>query len=186
MSVNNTKASRFPGLGNGLAASHDLETGEVIIAISDPLLMLVENAALDRVCSHCLTEPRNGGVKQCTGCKATEYCSVACQSAAWKSIHKMECRIFKKLPRVAPTAVRALIQLLIRKVISGDASDSRWTRLESHRTELKGNDHEWDEIVMEAKAALEWTSSPPELLESAINVLCRVSFEFVALWKYTY
>lgn len=182
MSVNNTKPSKFSGLGNGLAASYDIEAGEVVIGISNPLLVVVENAALGQVCSQCLTEARNG-LKQCTGCKVAQYCSVACQSTAWKSIHKKECQIFNKLPRVPPTAVRGVMQLLLRKAISRDAPDSRWIRLESHVTELQRHNR-WDEIILQAKAALEWTSSSPELMELAINVLCRVSFEFAAVYKF--
>jgi hypothetical protein len=145
------------------------------VGISNPFLIVVENAALDRVCSECLFEaPRS--LKRCTACKVVQYCSVACQSAAWKSIHKEECRIYKKLPQIAPTAVRGLMQLLLRKEISAVAPDSRWAELEGHATELQKNTR-WDEIVLQAKAAVEWTASPQSYMEPAVLVLCRVCLE---------
>jgi hypothetical protein len=169
----NVKQVRYPGFGNGLAANHDLDAGDAIVEISNPFLVVVENAALDRVCSQCLSEAQNS-LKRCTACKVVQYCSVACQSAAWKSIHKEECRIYKKLPRVPPTAVRGMMQLLLRKEISGDTRDSRWAGLEGHVTELQRHNR-WDEIVLQAKAAVEWTASPQTYMEPAINLLCRVS-----------
>lgn len=167
------KRVRYPGFGNGLAANQDLEAGNAILIISNPFLVVVENAALDRVCSQCLSEAQNG-LKRCTACKVVQYCSVACQSAAWKSIHKEECRIYKKLPRVAPTAVRGVIQLLLRKEISGNSQDACWAGLEGHVTELQRHNR-WDKILLQAKAAVEWTASPQTYMEPVINVLCRVS-----------
>jgi hypothetical protein len=184
MNINNTKATSFSGFGNGLTADRNLEAGEVVLGINDPYLVVVENEALGRVCSQCLTEAPNS-LKRCTGCKVVQYCSVTCQSRAWKSIHKEECRVFKKLPQVAPTAVRGLMQLLLRKAVSGGSSDPRWVRLEGHEMQLRQNNR-WDDIVLQAKAAVEWTSSPREYMESAVNVLCRVSFESPLLQKYTY
>lgn len=172
MNINNTKVVRYPELGNGLAATRDLEAGDVIIRIAKPFLIVVENAALDRVCSECLFESENG-LKRCTGCKVVQYCSTACQAAAWKAIHKEECKIYRKLPQIAPTAVRGLIQLLLRKEI-GTSPDPRWAGLEGHVAELQ-KQKQWDEIVLQAKAAVEWTKSPQTCMETAINMLCRVS-----------
>lgn len=175
MNVNHATPVRYPGLGNGLAANRDLGAGDVIIGISNPFLIVVENAALDRVCSECLFETP-GSLKRCTACKVAQYCSVTCQSVAWKSIHKEECRIYKKLPQVAPTAVRGLIQLLLRKEISALAPDSRWAELEGHAAELQKHNR-WDEIVLQARAAVEWTASPQSYMEPAVHVLCRVCLE---------
>jgi SET and MYND domain-containing protein len=174
MNINHTKALHFPGLGNGLVADQDLEPGDVIIGIAEPYLLVVELAALDRVCSQCFTAAPNG-LKRCGACKIVQYCSAACQSTAWKSIHKEECRIFRKLPRAPSTAVRALMQLLLRGVVAGGSSDPRWVRLESHTSELQRNNR-WDDILLQAKVAVEWTASPNEYMESVVNVICRVSF----------
>lgn len=38
--------------------------------------------------------------KSCAGCKQTRYCSATCQTAGWKSGHKLECKEFRK--RVGP------------------------------------------------------------------------------------
>jgi hypothetical protein len=157
MNVNNSRIAKDPEQGNGLTVDRDIEAGDVIIGIGDPFLVIVENGALDRVCSQCLREAQNG-LKRCTACKVAQYCSVACQSAAWKSVHKDECKILKKLPHIPPTVVRGLIQLLLRKEIGGSIPDTGWVELESHTTELQRSKR-WDEIVLQARAAVEWTAS---------------------------
>jgi SET and MYND domain-containing protein len=174
MDINKTKPTPFPGFGNGLAADKDIEAGEVLLGITNPYLAIVENGALNQVCSQCFTEAPDG-LKGCLGCSTVKYCSTACQSRAWESIHKKECRILRKLPQVPPTPVRGLMQLLLRKKVAGSASDPCWVRLEGHDMELKSNNR-WDEIVLQATAAVEWTASPREYMESALDALCRVSF----------
>ena len=174
MDINNSSVVKYSGQGNGLTVGFDIDARDVIIGINNPFLIVVENGALDRVCSQCLTEITNG-LKRCTACRVVHYCSVSCQFTAWKSIHKEECRILKKLPQIPPTAVRGLMQLLLRKVIAGSAADLRWLQLESHTTELRRSKR-WDEIVLQAKAAVEWTASPQEYMELSVDLLCRVSF----------
>jgi hypothetical protein len=31
----------------------------------------------------------------CSGCKAVRYCGAACQTAAWKAVHKHTCKLYK-------------------------------------------------------------------------------------------
>lgn len=143
------------------------------MGVARPYLTLVENGALNQVCSQCFTEALDG-LRGCLGCNVVKYCSTVCQSQAWESIHKKECRILRRLPQIPPTPVRGLIQLLLRKKVAGSASDPCWVRLEGHDMELKGNNR-WDEILLQATAAIEWTASPREYMESAVNALCRVS-----------
>lgn len=172
---NHTTAVPFLGFGNGLAADKDVRVGEVIIDIAEPFLILVESIMLDHACSQCLNKIEEG-LKRCSGCKVVQYCSVECQQKAWKSIHKQECRIFKTLPQTLPTAMRGLVQLLLRKEVTGGVSDTRWIQLEDHEQALKKGD-EWNGILLQAKAALEMTSSSPDSLGPALKVLCRVSLE---------
>lgn len=170
MDLNLSHPIKTPSQGNGLAASRDLQPGLPIINLKNPFLILAENAALSQICSQCLYP--QAPLKRCTGCKVVNYCSTTCQTAAWKSGHKAECPIYKKLPAIPPTPVRGLMNLLLRKEIGG-ASDERWVGLEGHVEDLKRGKR-WDEIILQAKAAVEFTKSPASCMEPAINILCRV------------
>lgn len=131
----------------------------------------MENVALDRVCSQCLYQKES--LKRCTGCKTVQYCSPRCQSKAWKASHKVECGIYKKLHAIPATPVRGLMELLVRKELDGESS-AKWAGLEGHADSLK-KQKRWKEIMMQAKASVEFTDSPSGIVDSTINILCRVS-----------
>ena len=42
-------------------------------------------------CAHCGESGAGKKLKACSACKAVNYCSPACQKAAWKAGHKAEC-----------------------------------------------------------------------------------------------
>jgi SET and MYND domain-containing protein len=65
------------------------------------------------------------------------------------------------------------MNLIVRKEI-GTTPDPRWAGLEGHADSLK-KQKRWDEVVLQAKAAIEFTKSPESNLESGINVLCRMT-----------
>lgn len=180
MEVNNSRVIKDV-LGNGLAATQDLDAGEPIIRIANPYIVVVEKAALDKVCSQCLAE--NEDLKRCTRCKVARYCSTGCQTEAWKLIHQKECPILKKLPAVPPTPVRALIHILLGHKF-GVAPDPRWENLEAHIGDLKKS-LRWDEVILQAKAALSFAKCPVEWSDVAIGVLCRVSSpsRLTSLWR---
>ena len=169
---NLSRASRVsnPILGNGLFASAKLDPGIVIVQLPDPCVIIVQNAALDRICSFCFIETE--ALKKCSGCKVDQYCSKDCQAASWKKTHKHECVILKKLSRIPPTAVRALIQVLLK--YNGIAADQGPTGLEAHRAELMRH-RRWGEIFLEAKAASTYVPGWSDKLEIAVDVACRVS-----------
>ena len=48
-SFNHTRISPYPKLGNGIAATRDLEPGDEIIRVNEPFLICVEKAALSLV-----------------------------------------------------------------------------------------------------------------------------------------
>ena len=49
MDVNYSKVAKYPGLGNGLAASRDFEDGEEIMGVNEPYLIIIEKKALQEV-----------------------------------------------------------------------------------------------------------------------------------------
>ncbi|EPE36391.1 SET [Glarea lozoyensis ATCC 20868] len=174
MSLNHTKRIKDPLLGHGLVSTEALEPGDRIIQIKDPYLIVVEKDALDRVCSYCLAENDISALKRCTGCKIVRYCSSTCQKSDWKLIHKSECPVLGKLPGLPPTPVRALYQALVRYSKSGDL-DERSKGLESHIDELKKDQRRWEDMFLQARAAVEFSKSPPAKMEMCTRLLCIVS-----------
>ena len=175
MDINNTTVIKDPIAGSGLASNQDVGTGDVIIQRSSPYLLVVEKEALEKVCSFCLLEAASidRPLKRCSACKVPRYCSSDCQKKDWASVHQKECPILKNLPGIPPTPVRALMQILLRHR-HGNSLDPQWAGLESHVEDMKKNRVRRDEIVLQAKAAVEFSKSPPERMDVAIHVLCRV------------
>lgn len=178
MDFNHSKKIKDPSLGNGLAASKDIDAGEVITKIKEPHLLVVEKDALDRVCSYCLIESDISTLKRCTGCKIVRYCTPACQRKDWKLIHKNECSLLQRLPGIPPTPVRALYQSQLRYPRSGTELDPQSAGLEHHVQDLRKDSKRWDEIVLQAKGALEFSKSPATQMEMLTCLLCIVSFIF--------
>ncbi|KAL2070914.1 hypothetical protein VTL71DRAFT_13940 [Oculimacula yallundae] len=160
--------------GTGLAASSPLKAGSLIIKLHNPNLLLIEKDSLQNVCSYCILE--SSSLKRCSGCKIPYYCSTKCQNGHWKESHSRECKVLKKLPDVPPTAVRALIAMLLRNGEGLDAGEERnWKALESHVSELKGDGKRWEEIFLQARAGVEFTKAGSEKIEEAIRWLCVLS-----------
>ncbi|KAI0460533.1 SET domain-containing protein [Xylaria acuta] len=126
------KQSRIPGAGRGLFARNVFSPGDTIVAVDRPLVTELEIGRMLDTCAWCCqrgaTNPiekdraaamglPNGSteIKGCTGCQRVGYCSKACQSKAWKSEHKYECKIIgvKDRPDLPP-GVRGAIKILGR------------------------------------------------------------------------
>jgi len=101
-----------PNAGNGLAASEDIDAGDVIVQLPSPYLLVVEKEALEKVCSFCLNEASSEDpqLKRCSACKIPRYCSSECQKRDWAAVHQKECTVLKTLPGIPPTPVRALMR----------------------------------------------------------------------------
>ena len=179
MDINNTAVISDPIAGSGLVASQDIGTGDVITQLSSPYLLVVEKEALENVCSFCLIEASAVGtpLKRCSACRVPRYCSSGCQKSDWTAVHQKECPILKKLPDIPPTPVRALMQLLLKHQHE-TSLDPRWAGLESHIGTLKNDRKQWDEIVLQAQAAVGFSKSPQDRIEVAVQILCRVCTSF--------
>jgi SET and MYND domain-containing protein len=175
MDFNITTVTKDPITGNGLAAIRDVSAGDAIIQLLSPYLLVVEREALEKVCSFCLIEAAllDSPLKRCSACKVPRYCSSDCQKKDWTSVHQKECPVLKNLSDIPPTPVRALIQVLLWHR-QGNSLDPRWAGLESHVDDLKRDTKRWDEIVLQTKAAVEFSKSPSDRIDVAIQVLCRV------------
>ena len=62
-------------------------------ATDDQKSSKVAEGTPDGTCSYC---NGSGGMKTCSGCKKTQYCSRVCQKADWKS-HKHRCDAHKQV-----------------------------------------------------------------------------------------
>lgn len=176
MDLNHSRPVKDPNpiLGNGLVTSKDIAAGEVIVRINEPFLIVVEKAALEQVCSYCLAEAGAYPLKKCVGCQKVRYCNSTCQQADWKLIHKSECSLFRKLPDTPPTPVRALYQALRRKLPIEQNSTSISPR-EHHFEELKKDQKRRDEILLQARAAVEFSKSPISKIDDVTKFMCLVS-----------
>ncbi|KAG9229588.1 hypothetical protein BJ875DRAFT_387044 [Amylocarpus encephaloides] len=133
--------------------------------------MVVEKDVLDSVCSYCLLDKEPSELKRCVACKVARYCSLVCQKADWKLIHKSECPILCKLPGVPPTPTRALYQYLLRYPKAGNELDAWSAGLEHHVTDLKKDTKRWDEMVLQSRAAVDFSKSAPSKVEMVTRLL---------------
>jgi hypothetical protein len=173
MSINHTHKINSPLTGNGLATTRALVPGDLIISIPSPHLIIVEQSALSRICSYCMTEAaETSNLKRCTSCKIVNYCSPACQKADWKLVHKKECGVLGKLPGVPPTSVRALWQVLVRYGGLGE----RERGLESHENELRVDRRRWEDLTLQARAAIEFSKSSMSKMKDCMKLMSIVSF----------
>ncbi|KAI9838683.1 MAG: hypothetical protein M1819_004997 [Sarea resinae] len=164
----NTYRAPSPGTGAGLFASRDLAPGEVVLSIARPLLVIPDSARLKETCSNCFAWlPRSAigsrghhlddvTLKTCTGCRVVGYCSKDCQTQAWKSHHKHECKLFARLhPNVLPTAVRGVIQLLLlqKKGLSGEWW-AAFEKLQDHTYDFRrAGGEKWENLILMSKGA---------------------------------
>lgn len=173
--VNHTTQVRTQKAGNGLAASKLIPAGTPIIKISSPYLILLERAHLESTCSWCFSQTPSNILKRCTSCKAVYYCTIDCQKQDWNAIHKKECKLLKTIPDVWPTPTRALIQLILRHK-HGDNPDPKWEGLAMNSAGLMKDKNRFDQISLQARAAVKFTGAKREWMEWGPKLLCQVQY----------
>ncbi|TGO88098.1 hypothetical protein BPOR_0184g00080 [Botrytis porri] len=98
MDINHTIIGTAKDLGNGLFSTVDLNSGDSIIVIQKPLLLIAENQALHRVCANCFLEAGEGvELQPCSSCGVVNFCCVDCEKLSLRSegSHGAECDLFK-------------------------------------------------------------------------------------------
>jgi len=67
------------------------------------------------------------------------------------------------------------MRLLLRKEVGG-GREEKWRGLEGHVKELEraGGGARWEDIALQANAAVRFTKSPLSCIMPAVDVLCRV------------
>ncbi|POS86002.1 hypothetical protein EPUL_002765 [Erysiphe pulchra] len=177
------------GRGKGLAAAQDIPPNNTLMQVHNPYILLPDTASLSKICSWCFfplfsafPHPQTQSVatlQKCSACKIPRYCSSKCQRADWKAIHSKECKYLKKLPDVPPTPVRALMRALLDCQLD-KKWNSLWTNLEGHEKERitrsqLGQEDCWQDVMLQAKAAMAFTGTEDFGLEMGIAILCRIS-----------
>jgi len=182
IAINRTRTITTP-YGRGLETSTLISAGSIILSTHAPYHLLPENAVLSSVCSYCLFPPSSfsppSPLKRCARCQVPYYCSPKCQKTDWNTVHKTECSILASLPAQLPTPVRALLQILLRK----DGGEP-WKGLESHEIEFRKDKPRWEDMVLQAKAAVSFAKLGDEKLNVAIGLLCRVCPRLLSLLLY--
>ncbi|RKF54843.1 SET domain and MYND-type zinc finger protein 6 [Erysiphe neolycopersici] len=187
--TNFTKEIQTNGRGRGLAATQDISPHGILMNVHNPYILLPDTPSLSKICSWCflplfsafphLQTQCVATLQKCSACKIPRYCSFTCQRADWKSIHAKECKYLQKLPDVPPTPVRALMQALLKFQLD-EKRNSLWTNLKGHEEERitrsrLGQEESWEDISLQAKAAMAFTSTEDLGLEMGIAILCRIS-----------
>jgi hypothetical protein len=67
-------------------------------------------------------------------------------------------------------------------LISG-ISQPPWAHIKAHIPEIKSQKEKWENIVLQARAAVEWTKSPDSYMNPAAEVLCLVSCLISYIWS---
>jgi len=192
--------------GRSLQATRAFAPGDQIALFTDALVCLPAGPSAKSICNACLTPPpasaagaaaqaqtQGGGhaVKLCTGCRFVGYCSAACQRAHWGAIHKRECRALKRVRAKVnqdwlPTAVRAVVQILLRLKEEGGGEEGGGKEAEMVRAAVEGleghvdrfRQHKvWKDIELQALAGVTYAgmAKTEENLSLAAEILCKVS-----------
>lgn len=142
-----TEIKPSPIGGRGLFATEAIAPGEALLCLDRPLVTTLDAERIHDTCAWCfawteLPVLSGAGVNQattvnwCTGCKKVKYCSRACQSKAWKAVHKRECKIFAAQEEVVPNVVVAVMQMM-DGICQGKEEYQALLGMENHREEFE-------------------------------------------------
>lgn len=111
----------------------------------------------------------------------TDVYDQRCQAQSWKAEHKYECKALGRVyPNVPPTAVRVVMQLLLRRQ-AGSLSEGEWQdllKLEAHLEGFprdkepigpgKGTKSEDIRLMSQAASAFSGVSQPLDVIQALI------------------
>lgn len=173
------QGTKGKGPGRSLASRKTFKPGDLIATFTSPILVLPNGPSAKIVCNHCLAH--NVPTKACTGCKAVVYCGAACQKANWGLIHKLECKVFKRVKASAdqdwlPTPVRALVQVLLRWD-TDEGLRAAFGRLEGNVDRFRSREDVWKDVGLQAYGGMAYAGrkETDNELNMARDILCKVS-----------
>lgn len=178
------RGTKGVGAGRSLQAQKGFQPGALIATFTDPVLVLPNGPSAKVVCNHCLAHHKP--TKACTGCKAVVYCGPSCQRAHWALVHKLECKVFKRVQKSVekdwlPTPVRALVQVLLR----WDADEElrkRFGVLEGNVDRFKLREDIWKDVGLQAYGGMAYSGrkETDDELNMARDILCKVRHDRAA------
>lgn len=172
------RGTKGVGGGRSLHALGGFQPGSLIATFTDPVLVLPNGPSAKVVCNHCLDHSRPA--KACTGCKAVVYCGPRCQRADWSLIHRLECKVFKRVQQSVdkdwlPTPVRALVQVLLRWD-ADEALRRSFGSLEGNVDRFKQREDVWKDVGLQAYGGMAYSGrrETDDELNMARDILCKV------------
>lgn len=173
------RGTKGKGAGRSLHTACAYKPGDLVALFTDPLLVLPNGPSAKSVCNHCLAHQLP--TKACTGCQSVAYCGPTCQKANWALIHKLECKVFRKVRASVdkdwlPTPVRALVQVLLR----WDADETvrnGFGRLEGNVDGFKKREDVWKDVGLQAYGGMKYAGrkETDDQLHMTRDILCKVS-----------
>ncbi|KAF3769245.1 hypothetical protein M406DRAFT_250380 [Cryphonectria parasitica EP155] len=144
--------------GRCLAARKAFQPGELIAAFLDPILVLPNGPSAKIVCNHCLSHTKP--TKACTGCRAVVYCGPACQKANWGLIHKLECKVYKR----------------VKASVDKDWLPTPFGHLEGNVDKFKQNADVWKDVGLQAYGGMAYAGRKEndDQLHMARDILCKI------------
>ncbi|KAI5861755.1 hypothetical protein GGS23DRAFT_611342 [Durotheca rogersii] len=178
--------------GRCVVAARAFPAGRTVARFDDSPAVVAtpDTPRLAQTCSYCLAVGGDAAgaaagprLRACTACRAARYCSVACQRADWRGAHgRGECSALRRAagsgaaegpPRVLPTPVRALVQVLVRPAALAAVAGA----MEGHAARVRAAAPDrWAAMELQARAALHYLgreAGPREVAE-AVDVLCKL------------
>ncbi|KAJ5604821.1 Zinc finger MYND-type [Penicillium lagena] len=158
LSTKTASRSAGNGMGNGLFATGDINTGENVLHVKSPFVAVLDTPRLEDTCSACFGRRQLDGVtelKGCTGCRVVKYCDRTCQAKDWKFAHSIECSIFQtQKPKILPNNARAILRMVHRAQRHKYHSEEMdlFSNLETHLAQIQQDEEHIGRITMIAKA----------------------------------
>ncbi|WEW58490.1 hypothetical protein PRK78_003958 [Emydomyces testavorans] len=152
-------AGATPDTGTGVFATARIPTGHPVLEV-EPWVSVLATARLADTCSNCF------GVKTLRD----QEVDGTCQAENWATVHKYECKIFKRLyPNVLPTSSRAVLRIILFQKYPSDVHKLKFQgfhALESHPTQIM--ERESDDLLnlmLSARAVCEYANTDLTLQE---------------------
>uniref|UniRef100_A0A1Q3EVD4 SET domain-containing protein n=1 Tax=Culex tarsalis TaxID=7177 RepID=A0A1Q3EVD4_CULTA len=99
--ANGISMAQYDGMGRGLVAVHDFNTGDVIL--NEPAELCFGSFERSYTnCAHCGAEFRSSLIP-CPGCVSYMYCGKECRKESFRTVHRFECKVATKLTNVTCT-----------------------------------------------------------------------------------
>ncbi|GBG24059.1 N-lysine methyltransferase SMYD2 [Hondaea fermentalgiana] len=120
MAATSFRVEERPGKGRCAVASVRIRRGEVVLSDPGVVLPVLVHDRWHSHCWGCLRALHGAKTARCARCKTARFCGKACQVAAWRSGHKLECSPALQVIDTGADEVIATDALLLARVLLAD------------------------------------------------------------------